>query len=88
MTILEGYACGIPTISFNFGETIEEIIINNKTGIVCENENDYIEKLGELMQNNKLRRKLSDGAYNYHKKFDLDVVMPKWLAIFEKKYED
>lgn len=83
MTILEGNACGVPTISFDFGESSKETIIDSKTGLICSDKNDYINKLANLMKDNLFRKKLSEGAYEYSKKFEVDIVMKKWKDIFE-----
>jgi len=38
LSILEANECGVPTVSFNFGESAKEQILNDKTGI-CINKN-------------------------------------------------
>jgi len=55
LSILEASMCGIPTVSFNFGESVYEEIIDDETGYIIENDNvsEYIEKLENLMNNYK-----------------------------------
>ena len=40
MSILEASMCGVPTITFNHGESTNEEVINDKTGYIIEQNND------------------------------------------------
>lgn len=82
LTIIEGYECGVPSISFNSGEQIEEVILDNKTGFIAKDKNDYINKLKELMDNNKLLTEMGLNAKEYNKNFTIDKIVNDWDKLF------
>lgn len=87
MGILEAAVCGVPTISFYFGESISEEIIQNKTGIYV-NQNDidaYKEKLKLLMDNEKLLDEFSVNCKEYAKLFYKENIVKSWINLFEEK---
>ena len=86
LSILEAAYCYLPTITFNFGESALEEVINNKTGIVVEM-NDietYKQKLKCLMDNQELLKKLSLNAKEFSKKFKIDSFVEEWLKLFKE----
>ena len=82
LTIIEGYECGIPTISFDSGEQIEEVIINNKTGFIAKDKTDYINKVKELVDNPNLLKEMSLNAKEYNKNFTIDKIVNDWDNLF------
>lgn len=46
---IEAMACGTPVITLNRG-SMPEVIANNKTGFICENVDEIIEKIDDLPQ--------------------------------------
>lgn len=82
LTIIEGYECGVPSISFNSGEQIEEVIIDQKTGFIAKDKNDYISKLKELMDNNNLLTEMGLNAKEYNKNFTIDKIVNDWDKLF------
>jgi glycosyltransferase involved in cell wall biosynthesis len=85
MVLIEAMQFGVVPISFFNWSSLQDIIIHDKTGILVksDNLNDYINKLLELMGNAKLRMTLSTNAAEHAKKFDIEIVGPKWLKLFE-----
>ena len=86
LSILEAAMCGIPTISFNFGESAHEEIINNKTGYIIENDNvdEYVSKLSSLMNNEKKLQLFSQQSKLLAKKYLVDNVITDWINLFKK----
>ena len=82
LTIIEGYECGVPSISFNSGEQIEEVIIDHKTGFIAKDREDYINKLKELMDNNNLLTEMGLNAKEYNKNFTIDKIVNDWDKLF------
>jgi len=78
---------GLPVIAFNFGSSIYEVIDDNKTGFIIENDNEelYKEKLLEYMNNLSLREEMSHNAKNKAKDFDIKNIVPKWYDLFNNK---
>ena len=85
LSILEANMCGLPTISFDFGESTEEEIINNKTGYIIyeDNLNEYKEKLINLMRDQDKLLELSKNAKDFSNNFTLDKVISNWLNLFK-----
>ena len=82
LTIIEGYECGVPSISFNSGEQIEEVILDNKTGFIAKDREDYINKLKELMDNSDLLKEMGLNAKEYNKNFTIDKIVNDWDKLF------
>ena len=85
LSILEANMCGIPTISFDFGESVQEEIINDKTGYIIYNDNkkEYIEKLLFLMNNQNKLQELANNSKKFSKQFTINKVIQNWLKLFE-----
>ncbi len=84
LSILEANECGVPTISFDFGESTTEEIINNKTGIIAKDKNDYINKLKELMKDKEKLKILSNNCKKYNKQFQIELIINKWISLFKE----
>ena len=84
LSILEANMCGIPTISFDFGESAPEEIINDKTGYIIYNDNkeEYIEKLLFLMNNSQKLQELANNSKKFGQKFTIDKIIQNWLKLF------
>ena len=83
LSILEANECGVPTISFDFGESSSEEIINNKTGIIANDINSYKNKLKELMLDNNMLKEMSIECKKFNKNFKIDNIINKWLELFK-----
>lgn len=86
LSIIEAYECGIPVIAFNFGESVHEAIDDKKTGYIINNDNEeeYIEKLANMMSNTDLLEKLSTNSKEKAKDFQIENLIKKWIKLFEK----
>ncbi|MCI5734156.1 MAG: glycosyltransferase [Tenericutes bacterium] len=86
LSILEASMCGIPTVSFNFGESVYEEIKNGKTGYIIENDdiNLYIKKLEELMKNKTSLKEMSKKNKKFAKSFLPENIVMEWIDFFEK----
>ena len=84
LSILEANECGVPTITFDFGESVNEEIINGKTGIIADSKEDYINKLKELMLNEEKLQEISENAKNFSKEFHIENIINKWIELFDE----
>lgn len=82
LSILEANECGIPTIAFNFGESSQEQILNNKTGLIVKNKEEYKEKLKELISNPNLLENMSINAKEFSNNFRIENIIDKWIELF------
>ena len=83
LSILEANECGVPTVSFNFGESASEQIINNKTGIIADNIVDYKQKLLNLMVDDKYLEKMSYECKKYNDNFKMNKIINDWILLFD-----
>ena len=84
MSVLEACECGVPTVSLNFGEAANEVILNNKTGYICKDKEDYLEKLKRLMDDINLLKEFSINNINFAKNFKSDIVVKNWIKVFNE----
>ena len=84
LTILEANECGIPTVAFDFGESAQELIINNKTGLIVKNMDEYQGKLKKLMDNPQELERLSVNVKEFSSNFNIDTIIKKWLKLFQE----
>ena len=82
LTILEANECGIPTVAFNFGESSDEEIINDVTGIIAIDRDDYIKKLKILMENDSKLVELSNNCKKFSENFQIENVINDWIKLF------
>jgi glycosyltransferase involved in cell wall biosynthesis len=71
---LEAMASGLPILGFKANPpkivtAVQEIANKNQAGFAVENEKEMIEKINLLLNNEKLRRKMSDFALKESKKY-------------------
>lgn len=83
MSILEAQECGVPTISFNYWESVYEQIIDDKTGIIVENKEEFINKLKELMDKKEKLEKMSIKCKEFSNSFQVEKLIDCWLNLFE-----
>jgi len=80
--VVESMACGLPVIVFDrYGP---EAVINNVTGFVVSNEEEMKMKLKLLIEDNKLRNKMSQEAVKRAREFDWGIIVKKWESIIAR----
>ncbi len=78
--ILEAAACGLPVLvrrDYN-----PETVVDGKTGYVVECDDQLYARLGELLDNENLRKMLGAAGRTHSEKFDWDLITLKWESIF------
>lgn len=83
LSVLEANECGVPTVSFDFGESAPELILNGKTGIIAGSEEDYKKKLEALMLDNEKLESMSKECKEFNRIFDIDTIIDEWLKLFD-----
>ena len=69
----------VPTIASNYGE-FKNVIIHNKTGILCSDLNDWYVSLKTLIINQQLRKNIGENAYKVCKRKYNTIYTGKKLA--------
>ena len=90
LSILESYECGLPTVTFNFGESAYEEIDNESTGFIVEqnNKEEYINKLKTLLDNEELLTEMSNNSKEKAKNFKIENIVHDWIKLFEEIDKD
>ncbi|WP_458396211.1 glycosyltransferase, partial [Campylobacter sp.] len=91
MVLIEAQSYALPTISFDIATGPRDIIENDKSGYLIEdnNLNEYANKLKTLMSDENLRAKMGAKSKEIVKsKFSKEVVMKQWENLFKKLKSD
>ena len=73
---------GIPVIASDT-EINRKVILNNKTGLLVNSEKEWFLALKKLIENKKLRERMSNnGIYHVRKNFSVEVNKDRYLKIF------
>lgn len=86
MVMIEAMACGLPAVSFDFKCGPKDIIRHGENGLLVKN-NDIqglAEAMMKLMGNEELRRQMSMEARKITDIYSEEVVMKKWVSLFER----
>lgn len=85
MVLLEAMSYGIPCIAYEIPSGVSDIIDGNKNGYIIKNRNqeEYINKLNKLINDNNLRKKMSDNAINKSLDFRKEKVIEKWNNVLK-----
>jgi len=83
LAVLEAMAAGVPSISRR-SDTIEEIIVDGKNGILYDDPKDIPKLFKELEEDGSLRRKLIEGGLETAKKYTWDNVSKMTEDVYSK----
>lgn len=83
ISVIEANAYKTPAIGFKV-PGLSDSIVDGKTGYLCSNEEDMINKILYIIENNKIREELSYDAFLWSKKFDWNVSAKKGQRLIEK----
>ena len=83
LNILEAKRCGIPVVSYSWGESTAEVIHNGKDGYILENQNDFKDKVLLLDQNDQLLMELSKNAFDDYQRFSPKSFIVKYIEFLE-----
>lgn len=90
LSVIEGFTCGLPVVSFDYGESAKEQIIDGYNGFVVK-QNDIEEfklKLIKLLSDKKMLLRMSKNAKECSKQYEISKVVDKWEELFERLEND
>lgn len=84
MVLIEGMACGLPAVSFNYKCGPGDIIRDGVDGYIAEDGNidDLAQGMLMLIKDDDLRRRMGLAAREVTQRFSLDSVMEKWMEVY------
>lgn len=71
MTIIEAGTCGTPTVGFDVGG-VRDSVVDEKTGLLAVDIDDFIRKIVKLIENEELREELGENAEKWAEVFSWD----------------
>lgn len=85
MVLLEALALGVPAVSFNCNFGPEELIEDGQNGFLVETGNTEIlaKKIITLIENDNVRKKISEHVLITTKKYEISNIMMKWDELFQ-----
>lgn len=86
LSIIEAFNCGVPAISFKFGEAASEQITDDVDGFVVEQDNveKYEKKLKYLMENLDRLDEFGKNVKKSSEKFESSTVASEWIKLFRE----
>ncbi len=78
IVMAEAMACGTPVIGFNRG-SVPEVVDHNKTGFVCNSNDEFLDAINNIPQINRLEVRKSAES-----RFSSDVISNQYLALYHK----
>lgn len=88
IVLLEAMSCGLPCIAFASAEGANEIITSGRDGYLIKNRNfsAYIQKVEDLINEEKIRKKIGHEGRRTVKKYAPDMVGKEWFRLLEEKW--
>ena len=85
MVLLEAMSYGIPCIAYEIPSGVSDIIDDNKNGYIIKNRNqeEYVNKLNKLINDNNLRKNMSNNAVNKSLDFKEEKIIEKWNNVLK-----
>jgi glycosyltransferase involved in cell wall biosynthesis len=80
--LMEAAACGLPVIARKDYEP--ESVIDGETGFLTASEDEIMMRLGQLLTNSELRRRLGKAGRSHMARFSWDVITCQWETIFTR----
>lgn len=78
LALIEAMSVGVVPIAFSYCSTVNKLIRNGINGFLCENEDDFTDKMRVLMNDSDLRRKMGNAAKDSVQCYSTNSVYGKW----------
>ena len=85
MVLIEGMACGLPAVSFDFKCGPRDIIRDGVDGFIAR-DGDVADLAGKMLLvigDEQMRRSMGQAAREVVRRFSPDSVMEKWLSVYK-----
>ncbi len=82
LTVIESNACGTPAVAFDV-PGLNESIVNNVTGILVRDDEEFVARLVDILTDRELRERLAEQAIEWSNRFSWDATAGQTLDILE-----
>ena len=85
MVLIEGMACGLPAVSFDYKCGPRDIIRDGVDGFIAR-DGDVADLAGKMLLvigDDQMRRSMGQAAREVVRRFSPDSVMEKWLSVYK-----
>lgn len=85
LAIVEAISAGLPVVSFDCPCGPKDLIVDGENGFLVENGDieGLADKLLLLINDEALRKRMGNTAYEYSKRYLPNVVMQQWICLFD-----
>lgn len=83
MTVIEANACGTPAVAYRVSG-LDESISEGKSGLLADNDEEFVQHLVSVLGDRELRQVLSRGAVDWASAFDWDETARQMLHALER----
>lgn len=86
LVIAEAMSCGLPVVAFDCPYGPAAIINEGVNGFLIPSDNMhcFADKLSLLIEDTSFRKQMGQAALDSSDRFNADLVMPQWLALFDE----
>ena len=90
LVIIEAMACGVPVVAFDCENGPRNIISDNQNGILVKpfDVKAYADSLIRLMQDDQLRSRMGNRAYESSKRYYFEDIALQWKGLFDEVIAD
>ncbi|MBI2591603.1 MAG: glycosyltransferase family 4 protein [Candidatus Brennerbacteria bacterium] len=87
LSLIEGMSQGLIPVSYRVG-VAPEIIVNGENGFLVSSQIEAISVIENILKDETLRRKLSEGAYQTSLKFRSDIIVDELLNLYSRTLKE
>lgn len=86
MTLLEANGMGLPSVCYDFPCGPKDVIVDGLNGFLVEDgdSNTFVDRLITLMENNNIRKRMGQEAFQMSKRYSCKNIMCEWLDLFNE----
>lgn len=90
LVLPEAMSCGLPVVAFDCPYGPADIISDGVDGFLIKNRdiNAFADKVCQLIEAEDLRRRMGQHGIVSSQRYRADVIMPKWISLFEELTSD
>lgn len=87
LVLIEAMSYGVPCVAYDSAQGAKEIIDDGKNGFLVKdrNEEEMLNKINELINDEKLRKRLGKNARSKAKEYDGEIILDKWMKLINKR---